>query len=271
MLNEFFLKTLEEEGRRLGIPADKKRALLREYLQTRIIAALYETGESSRMSFIGGTSLRLLRGLDRFSEDLDFDNLGLSFKQIRGMFRDIVFRLRREGFAVSYDMKNTDGAGIGDIRIEKLLFELRISAHRDEKLSVKINYTTPRRRPKTELVPLARFGFVQNVLTNTPEVMLAQKIRAIVQRKDPQPRDFYDIVWFLSRSIHPDNETLQEFGVKDEKEAFRKIGEIFKKTVQPNLSRYKARLLPFLINPDKIAYLDRFADVIGGRVSSHDS
>lgn len=173
MLNEFFFKTIEEEGARLSIPAGKKRALIREYLQTRIIAALYKQKNSAKLSFIGGTSLRLLRGLDRFSEDLDFDNLGLSFSQIKSLFRGIVSQLRREGLEVFYDMKKTDGSGIGDIKFEKLLFLLKISAHQDEKLSIKINYTTPLRKPQTELVPLTRFGFVQNVLTNAPETLLS--------------------------------------------------------------------------------------------------
>src|SRR3990167_11116744 len=98
MLNEFFLKTLEEEGKRLNIPANKNRALIREYLQTRIIAALYDKEGSPKLSFIGGTSLRLLRDLDRFSEDLDFDNLGLTDFEIAELVQEIVKRFVSEGF-----------------------------------------------------------------------------------------------------------------------------------------------------------------------------
>jgi predicted nucleotidyltransferase component of viral defense system len=86
MVTKFLLETLQKEGERLGIPADKKRALIREYLQSKILYCLYEQKEANRLSFIGGTSLRILRGLDRFSEDLDFDNLGLSFRQTKKCF-----------------------------------------------------------------------------------------------------------------------------------------------------------------------------------------
>src|SRR3989338_6951351 len=106
MLNEFFLKTLGEEGKRLNIPANKNRALIREYLQTRIIAYLYGKEGASKISFIGGTSLRLLRGLDRFSEDLDFDNLNLTSKQIEILFQDISSQLKREGFEAYCTIKN---------------------------------------------------------------------------------------------------------------------------------------------------------------------
>ena len=42
------------------------------------------------MIFVGGTSLRLLRNLNRFSEDLDFDNWGLSNKQITDLVNEAV-------------------------------------------------------------------------------------------------------------------------------------------------------------------------------------
>ena len=261
-MNEFFLKTLEEEGKRLNIPANKNRALIREYLQTRIIASLYGKEGASKISFIGGTSLRLLRGLDRFSEDLDFDNLGLADQQIKILFQDISLQLKREGFDARCEIKNKNSAGIGDIKFENLLFDLKISAHQGEKLSIKINYTTPKQKPATELVPVARFGFVQNVITNTLDVLLAQKIRAIFQRKDLQPRDFYDIVWFLAQNISPDSEILLGIGIKNKPDAFKKLLEIFEKNVKPNLASFKARLLPFLINEEKISYLDLFGDII---------
>src|SRR3989338_8748693 len=116
MLNEFFLKTLGEEGKRLNIPANKNRALIREYLQTRIIAYLYGKEGASKISFIGGTSLRLLRGLDRFSEDLDFDNLNLTSKQIEILFQDISSQLNREGFEAYCTIKNKSGSGINPTR-----------------------------------------------------------------------------------------------------------------------------------------------------------
>jgi predicted nucleotidyltransferase component of viral defense system len=89
-VNEFLLETLKEEGKRLKIPENKPQALIREYLQTKIIYYLYQQKESKKLSFIGGTSLRLFRDLDRFSEDLDFDNLGLKFQTIKKLFSIVV-------------------------------------------------------------------------------------------------------------------------------------------------------------------------------------
>ena len=48
------------------------RHLLQEYLQVRILEGLAHAGAMSSIAFMGGTALRLLYHLRRFSEDLDF-------------------------------------------------------------------------------------------------------------------------------------------------------------------------------------------------------
>lgn len=44
----------------------------REYLQARILQALQREGAMQKIAFYGGTSLRFLYDLPRYSEDLDF-------------------------------------------------------------------------------------------------------------------------------------------------------------------------------------------------------
>ena len=46
--------------------------LLREYVQSRMLGALQEAGAMVPLAFMGGTALRVLYRLPRFSEDLDF-------------------------------------------------------------------------------------------------------------------------------------------------------------------------------------------------------
>jgi len=69
MVNEYLLESLKEESKRLEIPLHKERALIREYLQSKIIYYLYEEKESKKLSFIGGTSLRILRNLDSVTSE----------------------------------------------------------------------------------------------------------------------------------------------------------------------------------------------------------
>ena len=46
--------------------------LLREYVQARSLRSLHESRAFERLSFVGGTALRFLFDLPRYSEDLDF-------------------------------------------------------------------------------------------------------------------------------------------------------------------------------------------------------
>lgn len=53
---------------------DRGQALntLREYLQALVLRSFYESEAFRNLAFVGGTALRFLHGLPRFSEDLDF-------------------------------------------------------------------------------------------------------------------------------------------------------------------------------------------------------
>lgn len=267
MINKFLWQTILEEGKRLKVPQTKKRGLLREYLQTKIIYSLYGKQNSNKLSFIGGTSLRILRDLDRFSEDLDFDNLGLSFKKMERLFEEVFLEFRKEGFVVDFDFKGSNNSGTGDFRFKRLLSELGISSDKNEKLRININWTAPKIKSRTEVVILRRFGFLRPVTTNTLSFLLSQKIRAVFTRKDPQPRDFYDIVWFFSRRVKPDAKLFPEMKVKTEKELLSKLGKVYEKKVEPNLASFKKRLKPFLIKEENVYYLDVFKKVIKEQIN----
>jgi len=265
MFNQYIWQTIQQEGKRINTPVHKKRALIREYLQSKIIYYLYQKKSVHKLSFIGGTSLRILRGLDRFSEDLDFDNLGLSFNAIKKMFSQIEADLIKEGIETKFSLKKTNNSGIGSFKFANLLIELGISSHRDEKLEVKINYTTPKIKPAIEVLILSRFGLVSAITTNIAEVLLAQKIKAIIQRKDIQPRDFYDVIWFLSQNIMPNLDILKELNTKQEKIA-EEIIEIYRRKLLPQLKSYQARLRPFLVDEKKVSYLSMFDKIVENKL-----
>ena len=98
MLNKFTFQEILSQAEKLRIPVDKKRNILREYLQCRFLEIFYSLKSSHKLIFIGGTSLRLLYNLDRFSEDLDFDNAGLTASQIGKLVNKAIKQLEREGF-----------------------------------------------------------------------------------------------------------------------------------------------------------------------------
>ncbi|MBU3964687.1 nucleotidyl transferase AbiEii/AbiGii toxin family protein [Patescibacteria group bacterium] len=262
MISEFLWQTILEEGKSLEVPETKKRALIREYLQCKTIYHLYNQPKSEKLSFIGETSLRILRNIDRFSEDLDFDNLGLSHEKIRSLFKEISSEFKKENLEAEFNFKKTNNSGIGSFKFPKLLFDLGITTDKNEKLNVKINYTTPKTRPETEVVILKRFGFLRPVITNTKSFLLSQKIRAALTRKDIQPRDFYDIAWLLSYRVKPHPKLFSEMKVKTEKELFEKLTDVYKRKVKLNIKDFKKKLKPFLLDDKNIDYLDIFDKTI---------
>jgi len=48
------------------------RCIVREYLQARTLECFQENGVFVNWAFVGGTALRFLYSMPRFSEDLDF-------------------------------------------------------------------------------------------------------------------------------------------------------------------------------------------------------
>ena len=65
---------------------DKAEDCLREYLQYKILKSVFSSQWGKHLRFIGGTSLRIVYGNARFSEDIDFDNDGnISFEDFTAL------------------------------------------------------------------------------------------------------------------------------------------------------------------------------------------
>ncbi|GAG67266.1 unnamed protein product, partial [marine sediment metagenome] len=77
-----------------------KKNLLREYLQYVILDIIYSSKHGSRLVFMGGTAIHMIHGNRRFSEDLDFDNRGLSKEDFEDLSENIFRKLELYGYSV---------------------------------------------------------------------------------------------------------------------------------------------------------------------------
>jgi predicted nucleotidyltransferase component of viral defense system len=75
-----------------------QKHILKEYVQLIVLDYLSTTPHVRKLAFIGGMSLRLLKGIDRFSEYLDFDCKGLDEAEFSTMTDDVLRFLTRNGF-----------------------------------------------------------------------------------------------------------------------------------------------------------------------------
>ncbi|EEP3708961.1 nucleotidyl transferase AbiEii/AbiGii toxin family protein [Campylobacter jejuni] len=76
---------------------------LKEIFQEITLLGLYRGGFFNKAAFYGGTSLRILYGLERFSEDLDFSLLEKNKNfDIEKYFPSIVNEFEALGLEISY-------------------------------------------------------------------------------------------------------------------------------------------------------------------------
>ena len=237
-------------ARSYGLSLGKKRAIIREFLQTKIIDSIYKEKNSSRLYFIGGTSLRLLRGLDRFSEDLDFNIETISREAIDKLMKNLHKGFRKENITVQLYRNETKKRIYYELRFPELLYQLKISAFREEKITIEFDFERPRQKQIREIILFNRYGFVTNVVSVTLNQILNQKLSAYLNRYQTQPRDIYDIIWLVSQKAKANRNLLDK--------AKRKYISERKK-----IKIFKQRLKPFLINEKDVEKLDFFLKIVG--------
>ena len=115
-----------------------RKNLLREYLQYKILEAIFESPLADRLTFMGGTCIHMVHGSPRFSEDLDFDNSGINRNEFETLSQRVKKALELQGYTV--ELKNTfQDAFRASLRFPGLLRDSGISGHRDEKLLIQID------------------------------------------------------------------------------------------------------------------------------------
>lgn len=248
MIKDFFSQILVF-AKDYGLPLTKKRGILREFLQTKILEIIYQEKKSNQIVFIGGTSLRLLRGLDRFSEDLDFDLDKISFDDIDKLMVSLADRLKKENISVEVYRNLTKKRNYYELRFKELLFELNISQRREEKLVVKLDFESFWQGEKKEAILLNRYGILAQVVTINLNQLLVQKLFAYLNRAQTQPRDLYDIVWLVGHQAYLDINFI-----KKNKLSSNLVNNTLAKfeNEKKKLKGYKKKLEPFLVNEKNI-------------------
>ena len=263
---------------------DEYDRALREVIQEIMLLALWRAKFLERAAFYGGTALRILHGLDRFSEDLDFSLLGADpHFQLETYFdavnRELVaFGLeptmehRKEtgpvesAFAKMNTLQSLIAVGVSERirrsvppnRLVKVKFEVDIDP--PGSFATEAGYVL-------EPVPFAVRAFA-------PKSLFAGKVHALLARRwvnRAKGRDWYDFVFFVSRGVpldvrhlearlhksgHWTGGTLKVAGVQG------MIGDAIEKV---DLDAAKEEVRRFLVDPRAVDVWskDFFRDVAG--------
>lgn len=173
--------------------------LLREYIQACILQSLHASRGFESLSFVGGTALRFLYNLPRFSEDLDFSLESSRQYAPNEWLAKLRSDLEFQGYEVSLSLNEKKIVHAAWVRIAGILYQTGLSPRREQNLSIKLEIDT---RPPAGAVLEKRmltrhilFGIRHHDLSS----LMAGKIRAMLTRPYPKGRDWFDLLWYGSR------------------------------------------------------------------------
>jgi len=196
------LRRIVEERSRVGF---SPRNVVREYVQARILGSLQRAGAMLSISFHGGTALRFLYGIPRFSEDLDFAledrERGFDIRRALGRVRS---DLEAEGYDVDFRIKEQSTVHSGLVKLSGLPFELGISPRREEVVRVKIEVDTDPPAGANLETTLVRRYVTLRLFHHDRASLLAGKLHAVLQRSWTKGRDLFDLLWYLSDPDWPE-------------------------------------------------------------------
>jgi hypothetical protein len=188
-----------------GVPGPRARNLAREFLQAQVLAALQRSGAMVPLAFQGGTALRFLYSLPRYSEDLDFtlERPGPAY-ELQRLVDAVRAGLRREAYAVEL-RRVSDRRAVHSafVTFPGLLHDLGLSGQREEALAVKLEIDTrPPGGAALQTTVVRRHGLLR-LQHHDRSSLLAGKLHAVLQRRYAKGRDFYDLIWYLSDRSWP--------------------------------------------------------------------
>ncbi len=235
-----------------------KRNILREYLQYKILEIIFNSRLGAKLSFIGGTALRIVHENSRFSEDLDFDNFQLSEDDFLLLTKEIQTGLEMEGYHA--EIRNVlKRAFRCYIKLPQVLFENAMSDLQYEKILIQVDTEPHDLAYSPDKVFLNKFDVFTQIPVTPPDILLAQKFYALLSRKRAKGRDFYDVV-FLLQKTKPNYEYLkQKTGLADSEALKEKVLEYLQ---GENLKELAKDVEPFLFQPSDSKKIILFADFI---------
>ncbi len=196
---------------------------LREVLQELVLFTLYQGKFFDAAVFYGGTALRILHGLDRFSEDLDFAlRPGVESFSFSHFQRSLVEGLRSFSLNVSFDIRKNEispqgiaeshvrtgpvntilSIGMGTKRGVSPRGIKKFPSSKSVKIKLEVDTGGCRSFDEETLFPLYPLPFPLRAMT-LPS-MFAGKMHALLCRSwgsRVKGRDWYDSLWFLKKKV----------------------------------------------------------------------
>ena len=237
-------------------PINNPRGLYVEYLQYELLRSIFK--HTNKLSFIGGTALRVIFRTQRFSEDLDFDNFGITESEFGDLTQKIQQDMAVLGFQVEF--RNVlKGAYHCYFKFSKILHRFGFSPNEDEKILVRLDTVNQNYFFKPETAVLQNFGLFFEVKHNPKDILLSQKLVASLERKRSKGRDFYDITYLMDITSPNLQYLNHKIGISTLPELKERILE---RCDEVNFDEMAKDVAPFLFNPADTIRITKFKQFI---------
>lgn len=182
----------------VGDPSERLN-LLREYVQAMVLRSLHESEAFINLAFVGGTALRFVHGLPRFSEDLDFSLEKQNGYTPKAWMKKVKNDLLLAGFDAKVTWNERSTVHKSWVKVADLLKDAGLSALPEQNLSIKLEIDTrPPAGAVSETGIVNRHALLSLRYYDLPSLM-AGKVHALITRKYAKGRDWYDLVWYRAR------------------------------------------------------------------------
>ncbi len=246
-----------------GFAPHQRMNATREYLQWIILQLLDDTGYRKHLAFTGGTCLRVVFGIGRFSEDLDFSLVQPKGFDLRALNEAVLRRLELMGLAAeSSPAKDKNTVGSFSLKFAGVLQHLGLSPMKSEKLSIKFEVDT---RPPAGGV-VSEFLFQEPILFminhfDLPS-LFATKIHALLFRGYDKGRDYYDLFFYLRKKTLPSLSLFQAAVKQTHPQLnFPSLDSVFtairKKLSEADEKKILRDVGPFLLDPGEERFLKK--------------
>ncbi len=258
---------------------------LKEILQEIVLLALSRAGFFERAAFYGGTALRILHGLDRFSEDLDFTLLSpdKSFKLDKyfgAMQRELAaFNFQFTLTRVEKDLDRLTESAFLKTNTQMLLLQIEspdvivksVPSNQKIKIKFEIDVDSPpgfSTEIKTLLLPSP---FTVRAIT-LPGLFAGKMHAALLRnwKNRVKGRDFYDVQWYIARnmplSLNYLGQKLRASGALSEPLTRERLIELFTTRVESiDFKKAQSDVMPFVkdSNQVKLWSAEFFKEIIG--------
>ena len=182
------------------LSVDDNLNLIREYIQAYFLYVIYRKKYYQDIVFTGGTALRFVYRIKRFSEDIDF-SLSARVTQIdfNLMMSDIAREFKQAGYAVEIKAKTRLTVNSAFLKFSGIMFETGLSPLKDEKFLIKVEIDSHPPAGGIEAHTMVSTPFMFYLLHYDLKSLFAGKVHALLCREYTKGRDWYDLMWYLNK------------------------------------------------------------------------